>query len=68
MKQVCVKGCVCKKYKTSQHVFKMRILLTDLSAEYLELTLALKSKQLSKNTDQGNSSNTKDGDGMKKKV
>ena len=45
----------------------MRILLTDLLAEYLELTSALKSKQPSKNTDKGNSSNTKDGDGMKEK-
>ena len=45
----------------------MRILLTDLSAEYLELTSALKSKQPSKNTDKRNTCNTKDGDGMKEK-
>ena len=45
----------------------MKIFLTDLSAEYIELTSALKSKQGSKNTDTGTGSNTKESDGIKEK-
>ena len=45
----------------------MNIFLTDLSAEYIELTSALKSKQASKNTDTQSSSNTKESDGTKQK-
>ena len=45
----------------------MKIFLTDLSAEYIELTSALKSKQGSKNTDTVGGSNVKQSDGIKDK-
>ena len=45
----------------------MKIFLTDLSAEYIQLTSALKSKQGSKNTDILAGSNTKQSDGIKEK-
>ena len=45
----------------------MKTFPTDLLAEYIELTSALKSKQGSKNTDTLAGSNMKQSDGIKKK-